>query len=141
MVNTEVLPLGIEVGEKDLLTCPPDVTTTVEEALLVLVTPCAEVRLLALTDMTAGPAQNTLGCPLMTLNWIVQLPFAGMLPPDKVPLVAPGVTVPHVETKFVGVAKAMGWPKLNVVETLVRTNVLGFVSVKMKVIGGPLPSR
>jgi hypothetical protein len=78
-----------------------------------------------------------LGAAVTTSNRIVQLPFVGIVPPDRLPFCVPSVTAPHVDVRFGGDAKASCAVMLNVVATFVRATVLGLLSVIVTVLTAP----
>jgi len=91
------------------------------------------------------PLAGVFGAEATTSNFTVQLPFAGIVPPVKLALVAPAfaVTVPptHVvdELGVGAMASPAGSASLNV--ALVSCTPLGLASVIVTVDGLPFPCR
>ncbi|MNT66205.1 hypothetical protein D3C72_2042530 [compost metagenome] len=78
----------------------------------------------------ADPQKMLLGVAATTSKEIEQFPFAGMVPPAKVPEVAVDVRVPpQVVARLLGDANAICAGKVKVVAAFVSAIVFGLLSV------------
>src|SRR5262252_1398887 len=134
MVRTDVLPVPMEAGVKDLAAVRPASTVRLELAAAVLAPALVES-----TPPTGIVLVDVPAAALVTVTVTVQEPFAGMVPLASArvppPLAAVTVPTPHVVAPPAGVAftTPAGYVSVNVAPVIAEVFALVSVTVSVEV--------